>query len=216
MYQLLLLPENTTINLPDYIKISRQVKRGEIHRDLSAFFLHLLCLLFRRAHRHPLAVPGVARRGHLLVGAEDGLPRLGQVHVPVAAGGLDHVPQVGNPVPLAVHHRAGEDGLGPLAQQGQGQGHPLAVGRPLQQRVVGGGAAPLLIGAGLAHQPDQLGERILPPLDARLGQQAVRLPLKGVAPALQGLAGLVVGEQHSGYMVIWASGKSRAEAGLDR
>ena len=33
-------------------------------------------------------------------------------------------------------------------------------------------------------------------VDARLGQQAVRLPLKGVAPALQGLAGLVVGEQH--------------------
>ena len=78
--------------------------------------------------------------------------------------------------------------------RGQGQGHPLAVGRPLQQRVVGSGAAPLLIGAGLAYQPDQLGEHIL--LDARLGQQTVRLPQEGVAPALQGLAGLVVGEQH--------------------
>ena len=72
-----------------------------IHSD--AFLLRVsLC----RTRRYPLAVPGTARRGHLLVGAEYDLSQLGQVYMAVAAGGLDHVPLVGAPVPLAVHHRA--------------------------------------------------------------------------------------------------------------
>ena len=78
--------------------------------DLSAFFFPL-CLLFRRAHRHPFPIPSVARSGHLLVGAQNHLARLSQIHMAIAAGGLHYIPQVGDSVPLAICHRAGNRDL---------------------------------------------------------------------------------------------------------